>query len=96
LQLEKQWLKADLVIVDEVGYVPLNKTGAELFFQYFASRHERGSTIITSNLEFQDWTQVFKDEQMTAALVDRLTHRAHIFAMNGDSYRFKQSIQNNR
>ncbi|TBL67345.1 IS21-like element helper ATPase IstB [Paenibacillus thalictri] len=93
LALEKQWLKADLVIVDEVGYVPLTKTGAELFFQQFAARHERGSTIVTSNLEFADWTQVFKDEQMTAALVDRLTHRSHIFAMNGDSYRFKQSMQ---
>lgn len=93
LTLEKQWLKADLVIVDEVGYVPLQKSGAELFFQYFASRYERGSTIITSNLEFPDWTQVFKDEQMTAALVDRLTHRAHIFAMNGESYRFKQSLK---
>lgn len=93
LTLEKQWLKADLVIVDEVGYVPLTKSGAELFFQHFAVRYERGSTIVTTNLEFADWTQVFKDEQMTAALVDRLTHRSNIFPMNGDSYRFKQSMQ---
>lgn len=93
LQLEKQWLKTDLIILDEVGFVPLSKTGAELLFQFCAARYEKGSMIITSNLEFADWTQIFKDEQMTAALVDRLTHRTHIFAMNGDSYRFKQSIQ---
>ncbi|MBA4496316.1 IS21-like element helper ATPase IstB, partial [Paenactinomyces guangxiensis] len=93
LQLEKQWLKANLIILDEVGFVPLSKAGAELLFQFCASRYERGSMIITSNLDFSNWTQVFKDEQMTAALVDRLTHRAHIFAMNGESYRFKQSMQ---
>lgn len=93
LQLERQWLKTDLIILDEVGFVPLSRTGAELLFQFCAVRYEKGSMIITSNLEFTEWTQIFKDEQMTSALVDRLTHRAHIFAMNGDSYRFKQSIQ---
>lgn len=93
LQLEKQWLKADVVVLDEVGFVPLSKTGAELLFQFCASRYEKGSMILTSNLDFANWTQVFKDEQMTAALVDRLTHRAHVFAMNGDSYRFKQSLK---
>jgi DNA replication protein DnaC len=93
LQLEKQWLKTDLIILDEVGFVPLSKVGAELLFQFCSSRYERGSFIITSNLNFSDWTQIFKDEQMTAALVDRLTHLAHVFAMNGDSYRFKQSMQ---
>ncbi|CAI8734260.1 AAA family ATPase [Brevibacillus sp. IT-7CA2] len=93
LQLEKQWLKVDLAILDEVGFVPLSKTGAELLFQFCAARYEKGSMILTSNLDFANWTQVFKDEQMTAALVDRLTHRAHIFAMNGDSYRFKQSLK---
>ncbi|WP_275581971.1 MULTISPECIES: ATP-binding protein [Brevibacillus] len=71
---------------------PCQQTGAELLFQFCAARYEKGSMIITSNLQFADWTQIFKDEQMTAALVDRLTHRVHIFVMNGDSYRFKQSI----
>jgi DNA replication protein DnaC len=93
LQLEKQWMKANLIILDEVGFVPLSKTGAELLFQFCSSRYEKGSMIITSNLDFSNWTQIFKDEQMTAALADRLTHRAHIFAMNGESYRFKQSMK---
>ncbi|WP_305883359.1 ATP-binding protein [Brevibacillus ruminantium] len=86
LQLEKQWLKVDLAILDEVGFVPLSKTGEELLFQFCVARYEIGSMILTSILDFANWTQVFKDEQMTAALVDRLTNRAHIFAMNGESY----------
>ncbi|MFI8711670.1 IS21-like element helper ATPase IstB [Brevibacillus brevis] len=93
LQLEKQWMKVDVVILDEVGFVPLSKAGAELLFQFYSARYEKGSMILTSNLDFANWTQVFKDEQMTAALVDRLTHRSHVFAMNGDSYRFKQSLK---
>lgn len=91
-KMEKQWLIPDLVIIDELGFVPFNKSGAELLFQYCSSRYERGSIVITTNLEFAKWTEVFGDEQMTAALLDRLTHRAHILNMNGDSYRFKQSI----
>lgn len=91
-KMEKQWLVPDLVIIDELGFVPFSKSGAELLFQYCSSRYERGSIIITTNLEFAKWTEVFGDEQMTAALLDRLTHRAHILNMNGDSYRFKQSI----
>lgn len=91
-KMEKQWLVPDLVIIDELGFVPFNKSGAELLFQYCSSRYERGSTVITTNLEFAKWTEVFGDEQMTAALLDRLTHRAHILNMNGESYRFKQSI----
>ncbi|MGC5328995.1 IS21-like element helper ATPase IstB [Brevibacillus sp. SYSU BS000544] len=93
LQLEKQWMKVDVVILDEVGFVPLSKSGAELLFQFCSARYEKGSMILTSNLDFANWTQVFKDEQMTAALVDRLTHRSHVFPMNGDSYRFKQSLK---
>ncbi|WP_289140456.1 IS21-like element helper ATPase IstB [uncultured Brevibacillus sp.] len=93
LQLEKQWLKVDLAILDEVGFVPLSKSGAELLFQFCAARYEKGSMILTSNLDFAGWTQVFKDEQMTAALVDRLTHRAHVFAMDGPSYGFRQSMK---
>lgn len=91
-KMEKQWLGPDLVIIDELGFVPFNKSGAELLFQYCSSRYERGSIVITTNLEFAKWTEVFGDEQMTAALLDRLTHRAHILNMNGESYRFKQSI----
>jgi DNA replication protein DnaC len=93
LALEKRWLKSDLIILDDVGYIPFSKAGAQLLFQFCASRYEKGSMIITSNLEFSNWTQVFGDEQMTAALVDRLTHRSHILVMNGDSYRFKESLK---
>jgi DNA replication protein DnaC len=93
LALEKRWLKADLIILDDVGYIPFSKAGAQLLFQFCASRYEKGSMIITSNLEFSNWTQVFGDEQMTAALVDRITHRSHILVMNGDSYRFKESLK---
>lgn len=92
IPFEKQWLKYDVLICDELGYVPFSRTGAELLFQFFSSRYERGSTIVTSNLEFSDWIQVFGDEKMTAALLDRLTHRAHILLMNGESYRFRQTM----
>lgn len=91
-RLEKQWLAPDLVILDELGFVPFSKAGAELLFQYCSARYERGSLIITTNLEFAKWTEVFGDEQLTAALLDRLTHRSHILNMNGESYRFRQSL----
>lgn len=94
-KLEKQWLGYHLVILDELGYIPFNKVGAELFFQFCSARYERGSLIITSNLEFPRWTEVMTDEQMTAALLDRLTHNAHIFNINGDSFRFKQALIKN-
>jgi DNA replication protein DnaC len=89
---EKKWLKFDVIIVDELGYVPFSKTGAELLFQFFSGRYERASVIITTNLEFSEWTNVFGDEKMTAALLDRLTHRSHIHLLNGESYRFRQSM----
>lgn len=91
-RLEKQWNTPHIVIIDELGYVPFNKLGAELLFQFCSTRYERGSIIITTNLEFQRWTEVLGDEQMTAALLDRLTHNAHILNINGESYRFKQSL----
>ena len=69
-----------------------SRTGAEFLFQVFADRYERGSLLITSNLAFSEWVQVFQGERMTAALLDRLTHHCHIFEMNGESYRFKQSV----
>ena len=83
--------KVDLLIVDELGYLSFSRGGAELLFQVFADRYERGSILITSNLPFGEWGQVFQGERMTAALLDRFTHRCHIFEMNGESYRFRES-----
>ena len=83
--------KVDLLIVDELGYLSFSRGGAELLFQVFADRYERGSILITSNLPFSEWGQVFQGERMTAALLDRFTHRCHIFEMNGESYRFRDS-----
>ena len=85
--------KADLLICDELGYLSFSRAGAELLFQVFADRYERASLLITSNLAFSDWGQVFQGERMTAALLDRLTHRCHIFEMNGESYRFRESVK---
>jgi DNA replication protein DnaC len=85
-KFEKRWLNYDLVLIDELGYVPYTKEGAELLFRFVASRYERGSVMITTNLEFANWTQVFGDEMLTTALLDRLTHRCHILVMNGESY----------
>ncbi len=73
------------------GYVPLSQTGAELLFEIFSQRHERGSTIVTSNLPFEEWTSVFGNQRLTGALLDRLTHHVHILELNGESYRLKQS-----
>ncbi len=83
--------KVDLLVVDELGYLSFSRSGAELLFQVFADRYERGSILITSNLPFGEWGQVFQGERMTAALLDRFTHRCHIFEMNGESYRFRES-----
>jgi DNA replication protein DnaC len=83
--------KLDLLIVDELGYLSFSRGGAELLFQVFADRYERGSVLITSNLPFGEWGQIFQGERMTAALLDRFTHRCHIFEMNGESYRFRES-----
>ncbi len=91
LRLQTQLAGCKLLIIDELGYVPLSPTGAELLFEVFSQRYERGSTIVTSNLPFEDWTSVFASERLTGALLDRLTHHVHILEMNGDSYRLKQS-----
>ena len=80
-----------LLIVDELGYVPLSPTGAELLFETFSQRYERGSTIVTSNLPFEDWTQVLGSERLTGALLDRLTHHCHILETGNDSFRFRAS-----
>jgi DNA replication protein DnaC len=83
--------RVDLLIVDELGYLSFSRSGAELLFQVFADRYERGSILITSNLPFGEWGNIFQGERMTAALLDRFTHRCHIFEMNGESFRFKES-----
>lgn len=85
--------RLDLLIVDELGYLSFSRAGAELLFQVFADRYERRSLLITSNLPFGEWGQVFQGERMTAALLDRLTHKCHIFEMNGESYRFRESMK---
>jgi DNA replication protein DnaC len=91
LRLQKQLAKYRLLIIDELGYVPLSPIGAELLFEVFSQRYERGSTIVTSNLPFDEWTSIFGSERLTGALLDRLTHHVHILEMNGDSFRLKQS-----
>jgi DNA replication protein DnaC len=91
LRYQKQMASYELLIVDELGFVPLSKSGAELLFEVFSQRYERGSTLVTSNLPFQEWTEVLGSERLTGALLDRLTHHVHILEMNGESYRLKQS-----
>jgi DNA replication protein DnaC len=88
---QKQLAAQDLLIIDELGFVPLSKTGAELLFEVISQRYERGSIIITSNLPFDEWTEVFGSERLTGAILDRLTHHVHILEMNGESYRLNQS-----
>jgi len=96
LRLQRQFAGYKLLIIDELGYVPFSQTGAELLFEVFSQRYERGSTIVTSNLPFDEWTGVFASERLTGALLDRLTHHVHILEMNGDSYRLKQSKRRQR
>ncbi len=79
----------DLIIVDELGYLPVTEHGAQLLFQAFSARHERGSVIVNTNLAFSEWAQVFKTERLAVAMLDRVTHRAHVLEMNGKSYRLR-------
>jgi DNA replication protein DnaC len=88
--------RAHLLICDELGYVSLSRGGIELLFRVFAERYERSSVLVTSNLPFSEWNQIFQGERMTAALLDRLTHRCHIFEMNGESYRFRESMKSKK
>lgn len=87
LSLQKKLKGYKLLIIDELGYVPFSKTGAELLFEVFSQRYENGSLIVTSNLPFEEWPQVFGCSRLTGALLDRLTHHVHIIEMNGPSYR---------
>jgi DNA replication protein DnaC len=98
-QLERvlsQLDKTDLLIVDELGYLSFSRSGAELLFQVFTDRYERRSLLVTSNLAFSEWGQVFQGERMTAALLDRFTHRCQIFEMNSESFRFRESMKNKK
>ena len=86
-------LKHNLIVLDELGFIPFSTTGAQLMFQFCSTLHERVALIVTTNLNFADWTQVFGSEQLTAALLDRLTHKAHILEFIGESFRFRQRMQ---
>src|SRR3546814_19018700 len=96
LRCQKRLAGLKLLIIDELGFVPLSKTGAELLFEVFSQRYERGATLVTSNLPFDEWTEVFGSERLTGALLDRLTHHVHILEMNAESLRLKQSKTKNK
>ncbi len=91
LRVQEQMANAKLLIIDELGFVPLSKTGAELLFEMISQRHERGATLITSSLPFDEWTETFGTERLRGALLDRLTHHVNILEMNGESYRLTRS-----
>jgi DNA replication protein DnaC len=88
--------RADLLICDELGYVTLSRGGVELLFRVFGDRYERASMLVTRNLPFSEWNQIFQGERRTAALWDRLTHHCHSFEMNGESYRFRESMKSKK
>jgi len=89
--LQKHLASVKLLILDELGYVPFTAVGGDLLFEVLSQRYERGSTLTTSNLLFDEWTSVFDSERLTCALLDRLTHHVHILAMDGDSFRLARS-----
>ncbi|MGI6364439.1 MAG: IS21-like element helper ATPase IstB [Bacillota bacterium] len=91
-KLLKQLAKADLLICDEWGYVPLDRDGSKLLFQVISDRYEQRSVIITTNLEFSKWVNIFYDEQMTAAMIDRLVHHSYLLLFDGQSYRIRKSL----
>lgn len=86
-------LNHKLIVIDELGFIPFSGTGAQLMFQLCSTLYERVAVIVTTNLKFADWTQVFGDERLTVALLDRLTHKAHIIEFVGESYRFRERQQ---
>src|SRR5258705_11605337 len=96
LRLQRQLAGYKLLIIDELGYVPLSTTGAELLFEVFSQRYERGSALVTSNLPFDECTGVLGAEKLNGGLLDRLTHHVHILEMNGDSFRLAHSRRRSR
>ena len=90
-RLQKQLQRLDLIVLDELGYIPFSKTRAELLFEVISRAYEYQSLIVTSNLPFDQWTTIFGCERLTGALLDRLTHRCHILEANGESYRLRQA-----
>jgi DNA replication protein DnaC len=94
--LQKHLANVKLLIIDELGYVPFTAIGAELLFEVFSRRYENASTVVTSNLPFDEWTSVMGSERLTGALLDRLTHHVHILEMNGNSYRLATSKKRQR
>ena len=97
LRLEKQICRNDLIVIDELGYIPLDRAGAEHLFGFFSQCYEQTSLIVTTNLPFADWPQIFaEDERLAGALLDRLTHHVHILDITGDSYRLKASLKRHK
>jgi DNA replication protein DnaC len=96
LRLRAQLAKLDLLILDELGYVPASKAGAELLFDVIANAYERSSVILTTNLPFENWTEVLGNERLTGAALDRLTHRCHILETSGESYRLQDAKRRRR
>lgn len=96
LRLRQQLAKLDLLILDELGYVPASKAGAELLFDVIATAYERNSLIVTTNLPFENWTEVLGSERLTGAALDRLTHRCHILETKGESYRLQDAKRRKR
>ena len=92
-KLERTLANADLLILDELSYLSFNRHQSELLFKVISDRSEKGSTIVTTNLPFSKWTELFENTTMVAALIDRLTFRSHVLDMNGESYRLKSSLQ---
>jgi DNA replication protein DnaC len=96
LRLRTQLAKCDLLILDELGYVPASKAGSELLFDIISSAYERQSLIVTTNLPLENWTEVLLSERLTGATLDRLTHRCHILETGGESYRLQDAKRHRR
>ena len=96
LRFRKQLSKLDLLILDELGYVPASKVGSELLFDVISTAYERQSLIVTTNLPFENWTEVLSSERLTGATLDRLTHRCHILEASGESYRLQDAKRRKR
>lgn len=92
-KLESNLMRYQLIILDELGFVPFSQSGAQMLFGFISQRYQRGSLIITTNLGFAEWTEVFGDPRLTSALLDRMTHHCHILEFSGKSYRFRQSLE---